>query len=66
MFLVLLSLCGVTSLISLCGFGVPGELCPGVPFWVALLCWGGGGCSELAMDIPHTLIYSDGTFRLVW
>ena len=30
------SLCGVTSLISFWGFGVPGELCPGVPFWVAL------------------------------
>ena len=36
LFLWVTSLCGVTSLISFWVFGVPGELCPGAPFWVAL------------------------------
>ena len=43
LFFRLTSLCGVTSLISFWGIGVPGELCPGAPFLVALWCWGGGG-----------------------
>ena len=36
LFLRVTSLCGITSFISFWGFGVPGELCPGAPFWVAL------------------------------
>ena len=39
MFFVLLrvaSLCGVTSLIRFWDSWVPGELCPGAPFWVEL------------------------------
>ena len=35
MFFQVTFLCWVTSLIIFWGFGVPGELCSGAPFWVA-------------------------------